>query len=240
MPKTPKSPRGEAQRHNPLADDYLPATTFKQRPAKRQKRDDAAGDRVIDSKQSQKILEIARELAEEADGENQERRPDNNPAFDFRLEDEPEEDTAQYDDDDAWGEEDEGEEVEVEVNDLDAFNRFFPTTQNPIVWPGEREDAQPSGGQGTDLAALILQKIAEHEAANPSQREVRGGGDPEDAVEIPEKVVEVYSKVGILMSRYKSGKLPKPFKVLPTIPAWETLLAITRPADWSKKYSPLR
>ncbi len=35
------------------------------------------------------------------------------------------------------------------------------------------------------------------------------------------------------MSRYKSGKLPKPFKILPTIPAWETLLAITHPENWT-------
>jgi essential nuclear protein 1 len=35
------------------------------------------------------------------------------------------------------------------------------------------------------------------------------------------------------MSRYKSGKLPKPFKILPSIPAWETLLSITRPENWT-------
>jgi essential nuclear protein 1 len=35
------------------------------------------------------------------------------------------------------------------------------------------------------------------------------------------------------MSRYKSGKLPKPFKILPTIPAWETLLSITHPENWT-------
>lgn len=43
----------------------------------------------------------------------------------------------------------------------------------------------------------------------------------------------VYSKVGLILSRYKAGKLPKPFKILPTIPAWETLLAITRPENWT-------
>jgi essential nuclear protein 1 len=43
----------------------------------------------------------------------------------------------------------------------------------------------------------------------------------------------VYSKVGLILSRYKAGKLPKPFKILPTIPAWETLLAITRPDNWT-------
>jgi len=35
------------------------------------------------------------------------------------------------------------------------------------------------------------------------------------------------------MSRYKSGKLPKPFKILPTLPAWETLVAITQPENWT-------
>jgi essential nuclear protein 1 len=43
----------------------------------------------------------------------------------------------------------------------------------------------------------------------------------------------VYSKIGLILSRYKSGKLPKPFKILPTIPAWETLVAITRPDNWT-------
>ena len=35
------------------------------------------------------------------------------------------------------------------------------------------------------------------------------------------------------MSRYKSGALPKPFKLIPTLPQWEDLLAITRPESWT-------
>lgn len=35
------------------------------------------------------------------------------------------------------------------------------------------------------------------------------------------------------MSRYKSGKLPKPFKILPTVPRWEDILEITRPDKWT-------
>ena len=123
------------------------------------------------------------------------------------------------------------EEVEIDANDLAAFNKFLRTDDDPIQWPGTNTGAQPSGG-GTDLAALILEKIAQHESGNP-QQEIHGGGDPEDAMEIPEKVVEVYSKVGLLLSRYKSGRLPKPFKILPTIPAWETLVAITQPDRWT-------
>ena len=35
------------------------------------------------------------------------------------------------------------------------------------------------------------------------------------------------------MSRYKSGKLPKPFKIIPTLPQWEDILSITRPESWT-------
>ncbi|KAF1962199.1 Bystin-domain-containing protein [Byssothecium circinans] len=245
MPKTPKSPAvREKMRHNPLSEDYVPSDSFLEQaqPAKRQKRskkngygDDGPG--YVDSKSSRKILEIGRELAEEAESENKVRRPPiANPAFDFeaRLGEDDEEPTTQYDDE-AWGdeeeEEEEVEELEIDPNDLATFNKFIPTDDNPIVWPGE--EAQSSGGGGTELAELILQRIAEYEASAPAQPHILGGGDPEDAVELPVKVVEVYTKVGFILSRYKSGKLPKPFKILPTIPAWETLIAVTRPDQWT-------
>lgn len=37
----------------------------------------------------------------------------------------------------------------------------------------------------------------------------------------------------MILSRYKSGKLPKPFKIIPTLPQWEELLSITRPESWT-------
>jgi essential nuclear protein 1 len=40
-------------------------------------------------------------------------------------------------------------------------------------------------------------------------------------------------RVGFLLSRYKSGPLPKPFKILPTLPHWQTLLSITHPEKWT-------
>lgn len=43
----------------------------------------------------------------------------------------------------------------------------------------------------------------------------------------------VTHRIGLLLSRYKSGKLPKPFKIIPTLPQWEELLAITRPESWT-------
>ncbi|CAO3626926.1 unnamed protein product [Mucor hiemalis] len=47
------------------------------------------------------------------------------------------------------------------------------------------------------------------------------------------KVVEVYTKVGQLLSRYKSGKLPKAFKIIPSLGNWEEILYLTGPETWT-------
>jgi essential nuclear protein 1 len=36
------------------------------------------------------------------------------------------------------------------------------------------------------------------------------------------------------MQRYKSGKLPKPLKILPTLPNWEGLLDYLEPEEWTE------
>ncbi|KAF2014886.1 Bystin-domain-containing protein [Aaosphaeria arxii CBS 175.79] len=241
MPKASKSPRGR-EAPKSLVEEYAP-TTYKQKRQKRT-REENEGQGFVDSKASQAILRLGEELTQESERENQAQRPPaHNSAFNFetRL---GEDDDAGFgapidDDDEAWGdeEEEEVEEIEIDPNDLATFNKFMPTDDDPISWPvtGTDNNAQSSGEGGTDLAALILAKIAEHEAAggDEARPNIMGGGDPEDAIELPAKVVEVYSKIGLILSRYKSGKLPKPFKILPTIGAWPDLLAITRPEAWT-------
>ncbi|CAK7228106.1 snoRNA-binding rRNA-processing protein [Sporothrix curviconia] len=99
-------------------------------------------------------------------------------------------------------------------------------------------DARPSAGS-RNLADIILAKIAEHEAGGgaggvdfvPAGHGAFGADDGE--IDINPKVVEVYTKCGILLSRWTSGKLPKPLKILPTVPQWETLLEIANPEEWS-------
>ena len=41
------------------------------------------------------------------------------------------------------------------------------------------------------------------------------------------------SRVGLLLERYKSGPLPKVFKVIPQLPAWAQILSLTRPEKWT-------
>lgn len=46
-------------------------------------------------------------------------------------------------------------------------------------------------------------------------------------------MIEVYQGVGALLSRYTSGKVPKAFKVIPSLSNWEEILFITNPEEWS-------
>lgn len=75
------------------------------------------------------------------------------------------------------------------------FNKFIPAgAQDPIFDPRPNEEGEEESG--VNLADLILQKIAAYEANqnNDGQQMIKGGGAPEDAVQIPAKALEVYEK----------------------------------------------
>lgn len=88
---------------------------------------------------------------------------------------------------------------EVDPNDLDMFHKFLPRDEeDPVFHP--REGGTEGNGESTNLADLILEKIAAHEAGQSTEPLVLGGGAPEDAIEIPAKALEVYDKyVNILI-----------------------------------------
>ncbi|KAF2462098.1 Bystin-domain-containing protein [Lineolata rhizophorae] len=258
-PRASTAAVGATRRHNPLADDYIPNRAHKPARQKQLRRKSAGGrdadedglqrDAYVDSKASKRILRIGREMVEEdeveAEGAEGRRR-----AFEFGFgredADVGEEDDQRWEggeeDEEAWGSEEEVEEVEVDPADLATFNRFNPSFDDPLLrgagLGGPTDDGQENaaaGGAagGTDLAALILEKIAAHEAMAEMNAEDTGvQREPEEA-EIPPKVVEVYTKCGHLLSRHRSGPLPKPLKLLPHIPAWPTLLSLTNPSSWT-------
>jgi essential nuclear protein 1 len=43
------------------------------------------------------------------------------------------------------------------------------------------------------------------------------------------KIVAAYKSIGQLMRTYKSGKVPKAFKIIPQVANWEELLYLTKP-----------
>ncbi|KAH8148971.1 uncharacterized protein LAJ45_06946 [Morchella importuna] len=221
MPKESTSGPRPHRRHNPLHEELLedaPGNLRKVSRAKRKERQ-SKPEEYVDSSMSKKILQIAREQQDELQDEAAVSAAMNGnfmgAAAQMRFDQDAEEDSeGEYEDAD-FGEEEIVEEVEIDEADIEMFNRFMPSN-------GE----EPT--QRISLADKILEKIAEHEA--------RLAGtlvEQEPVPSLPEKVIEVYTKVGLLLSRYKSGKLPKAFKIIPSLKNWEEILYLTRPDTWS-------
>ena len=94
-----------------------------------------------------------------------------------------------------------------------------------------------SAGPSRTLADLIMERLR----ASGTMGGGGGGGGDDDADDdgggaVPDMdpaVVEVYRGVGALLSRYKSGKVPKAFKIIPALSNWEEVLYLTSPEGWT-------
>lgn len=206
MPKA-TTPR-QARRHNPLEDDIVATGTLRSKAPKRKSKDaEGEEENYIDSKASRNILRIGRELIEENDVAPP--RPPTEPdafGFDSRF-DQVEADDDAFPDEETWGDEGDEEEIveEIEVDDLDTFNKFLPTEEDPLLkhgWGGQ-DTLEPRGGP-TNLADLIMAKIAAHEAGD-DRRQI---DEPiEEDYELPPKVIEVYTKYVALLVNLRPQKL---------------------------------
>lgn len=96
------------RRHVPLEEDILQTGPLKAKSNKRKARPETEDGGYVDSRSSRKILKIGQELADEEQQAQAAAAP--NPAFTFESrfggDDAVEEGNEQFDDDDAWGDED--------------------------------------------------------------------------------------------------------------------------------------
>eukprot|EP01126_Amoeba_proteus_P026103 TRINITY_DN258_c0_g2_i4.p1 TRINITY_DN258_c0_g2~~TRINITY_DN258_c0_g2_i4.p1 ORF type:complete len:305 (+),score=52.87 TRINITY_DN258_c0_g2_i4:521-1435(+) len=84
-----------------------------------------------------------------------------------------------------------------------------------------------SGGKRIlNLGELIMSKIKEKELLVCSEQEAV-------ASKLDPKVVQVYTKIGQLLKRWKSGKMPRAVKIIPLLSNWEEILFLTKPEEWS-------
>merc|ERR1712196_205703 len=75
----------------------------------------------------------------------------------------------------------------------------------------------------------ILEKIQEKE----TQQQTQQAEEERMAISgLSPKVVETYCEIGVYLSRYKAGKIPKAFKVIASLRNWEEVLYLTKPVDW--------
>ena len=100
----------------------------------------------------------------------------------------------------------------------------------------ETGKARPKESENVNLADLIMQKLAagEFTDGNATKSSVKYE-DLEEGVEstLDPKVVAAYKSLGSVLRQYKSGKMPKIFKIIPQIANWEEVLWLTKPEQWS-------
>ncbi|RIA88207.1 Bystin-domain-containing protein [Glomus cerebriforme] len=208
------------ERHNPLHVQLLEDKTPGRKHPKPIKRNQEKekDEKYIEPSLSRKILKIAKEqqeeLQEELEEENilnkgQINKNDQSKIFSSIIESESEE---EYSDE---GETFDYEELEIDEKDQEILKKFLPNA------PMERKT----------LADLIMEKMEKIELQNLVKDNT--SDVTYQSPSINPKVVEVYTKVGTLLSRYKSGKLPKAFKIIPSLSNWEEILYLTHPENWT-------
>ncbi|KAI0662952.1 cell adhesion protein byn-1 [Cubamyces menziesii] len=231
MPKAPKA--NSKVKHDPLhvqigEDEVYAKYGRVSQPGRRRKSkakddEDESGEVILDPKTSRRIFELARDQQEELDEkefDDEEDEDDSRPSFSAPRgptidEDEDELDLDRYEED-----AEEIEEIEVDEDDMKALDALLPA----------------NAGERRTLADIIFSKLDNLESGKPAvSQEKQHDPDraPDPAAGLDPKVVEVYTKVGQMLTRYKSGPLPKPFKIIPSLPQWSRILALTQPENWS-------
>ena len=245
MPKKVKKRDGSALRHDPLdiqlkKDDNARKGLLEEASVLREGKavkvraevddaDDENVDELIPGKLSGKILKLAKEQQIEIERENKPKKrgisaksgsSSASRAFDHdddaALDDDDElEDGA----DDVIHKGDYVENVEISQDDEEALALFMGNTTQPRL----------------KLADMILDKIREKEEAIANGGSVDAFEGADFGSTLSPKIVEVYRGVGKFMSRYSAGKVPKAFKIIPSLTNWEEVLLITRPDKWSSQ-----
>ncbi|XP_076636785.1 bystin [Colletes latitarsis] len=106
------------------------------------------------------------------------------------------------------------ENIEINEEDERAIEMFMS------------KDATPT----KTLADIILEKLTEKKTEIETQFSDVGSIQMQ---ELDPRVKAMYEGVRNVLAKYRSGKLPKAFKIVPTLRNWEQILYITDPPKWS-------
>lgn len=136
------------------------------------------------------------------------------------------------------------EELGVQLSELSEADERLARMFMPAEFGGQGVSASTQAGKeddpqaGMTLGEIIMQKL---EAAELAAAMTGGEISQNDAVEhalerrLDPKVLEVYRGVGQVLRRYRAGRLPKAFKIIPALSNWEEILWMTDPTTWSKQ-----
>merc|ERR1712004_389124 len=136
-------------------------------------------------------------------------------------------------------------ETEEQQNGLPNFPEFKIGNFENIAAPEELDLAEEDEkalemfmtankfekGQGIRLDDLIKQKMQEIDEAIPDQKPKNAPKQKVSA--FPPEVEDLFRHIGVVMSKYRSGKFPKAFRQIPQLREWEEALFLTEPNKWT-------
>lgn len=233
MGKAKKLKISGSTRHAPLGDQINTddLATPSTRPSKDRKRTDEEDvDKFVDGKLSEKILSQARQQVKDLEAE--ELPPGGNKAWpkqsilnginkETSSDEESEDDEKDTDvasaADGGFDGQGFAKDIRINYRDQEAFDLFM----------------NRDGAPRKTLADIISEKIAEKRTEMDTQYSESSFGGTEAKAELDPDVVEMYEGVGRVLERYRSGKIPKAFKVIAQFRNWEELLVLTRPDKWT-------
>lgn len=220
--KISKAPRNTPLEEHIQKDEFaVPSGRVKQR---NDRNDEATSEEYVNEKLSKQILTQARlqmqDLQRESDGSGNavvsKKLPKLGDNMDSDEEDDGEDEigASDADDYDKSFSNDIKKDYNINKKDEQAFERFMNTSTGPR----------------RTLAEILQEKITEKRTEVDT---MYSDVDSLQQKDLDPRVVEMYQSVGKILSKYRSGKVPKAFKVIAQFKNWEDLLMLTEPDMWS-------
>lgn len=198
-----------------MADQVLEDEMVKPSGRTKLRKKEEKDDEFVDDKLSRKILQQARKQQEELEEEHgtsaSAKKPRQVQLGGAKSQ------GAGSDSDDSEEEEEQDEfyeQIDVDEDDEKALTMFM--SANP---PARRT-----------LADIIQEKLTEKKTEIQSQMTDNASVQLD---QLDERLVNMYKSIRQILQKYRSGKLPKAFKVIPSLRNWEQILYLTEPESWS-------
>ncbi|CAF0825519.1 unnamed protein product [Adineta steineri] len=173
---------------------------------KRKHEDNEEDEQIIDDRLSRKIIQQAREQQSEFDVHDELlaiSTQEADPESIERINKIKKTRTEDSEDEDLNVQEDEYEDDEVSIDENDE----------------KALEAFMSGQPRRLLGDIIAEKQAQNQTSPDNDLDPR--------------ISSMYEQVGQILSHYRSGKIPKAFKILPNLANWEQVLLVTQPDRWT-------
>jgi len=189
--------------------EFAAPTGRKMKERKRRTEEDT--DEFIDGKLSKSIITQARLQAAELESEiGETSKPKVVKTTKLSIQDDDEE---ELEEDDLDNQKYDDKEVTVNEDDDLAVRMFMSRECEPR----------------RTIADLIMDKIGEKK----TEIDTQFTDNTEVFKELDPRVQDMYEEVGKVLEKYRSGRIPKAFKVIAQFRNWEQLLYITNPDKWS-------